>query len=128
TRFAAARDCASEHSLHAGSADRSLVADDDDVAWHDPAIPHRLEAFGLRIEDSGRPAMQPTLMSGEFHDAAIGRQRSTQDREPTGRLERRLDGDDDPLAVGRDGVRADLGEGPALDRGRTTVAQGGDVL
>ncbi len=71
--------------------------------------------------------MQPTLMSGEFHDTAIGRQRSTQDREATGRLERRLDGDDDPLAVGRDGVRADLGEGPAIDRGRTAVEQAGSL-
>src|SRR4029078_3204073 len=93
------RRCDAAHLLHAGSADRSLVADDDDVAWHDPALPDRLEAFGLRIEASGRPAMQPTLMSGEFHDAAIGRQRSTQDREATGRLERRPPGCDDPLAA-----------------------------
>src|SRR4026209_1292799 len=70
------RRCDAEHLLHAGSADRSFVADDDDVAWHDPAIPDRLEAFGLRIEDSGRPALAPAPPAGAAHDAPYRRQRS----------------------------------------------------
>ena len=60
-----------QHLLHPGPADRPLVADHDDVARHDPLGPDRLVAVGLGVEDPGRTAVQPPLVAGELHDAAV---------------------------------------------------------
>ena len=64
-----------QHLLHPGSADRALVADDDDVAGDDPLVADRLVAGGLGVEDAGRAAVEPSLVAGELHDAAVGRER-----------------------------------------------------
>ena len=82
-----------------GPADRALVADDDDVAGDDPALPDRLEAGRLRVEDPGRAAVVAPLVAGQLHDAAVRRERAAQDRQAADRLDRRLDRDDDLLAL-----------------------------
>ena len=74
-----------------GSADRALVADDDDVARDDPPIADRGVAVGLRLEDAGRTAMEPPLVAGELDDAAIRCERAAQDRQAAGRLDRPVD-------------------------------------
>ena len=105
-----------QHLLHPGAADRPLVADDDDVAGHDPLVADRGVALGLGLEDAGRAAMQPPLVAGELHDAAVGRERPAQDRQAAGRLERPLDRHDHLLAGRLGRGRGDLGDRPAVDR------------
>ena len=104
-----------QHLLHARPADRALVADDDDVAGLDLLGADRVVAGRLRIEDAGRSAVLAALVAGELDHAAVGRQRAVEDGQPAGRLERRLERDDDLLAGRLDGVRRDLGDRPAVD-------------
>ena len=65
---------------------------------HDPPVADGCVAVGLGVEDAGRTAMQPPLVAGELDDAAVRRERAVQDRQSAGRLERRLDREDDLLA------------------------------
>ncbi len=112
-----------QHLLHAGAADRTLVADDDHVARLDLPVADGLVAVGLRIEDASRPAMLPSLVAGELHDAAFRGERAVQDGQPAGRLERRLDRANDRLAGRLDGGRGDLGDRPAIDGRGVAVEQ-----
>ena len=60
-------------------------------------------------------------MARELHDAALGREVPAQDREPARGLERRLDRDDDLLALPLDGGRRDLAERAPVDVRRVVV-------
>ena len=73
-----------------GAAGRALVADHDHVARLDRARLDGGEALLLGVEDARRAAVVEPLVAGELDDAALGRERAAQDREPAGRLERRL--------------------------------------
>ena len=95
-----------QHLLHAGPADRALVADDDDVARDDLAVLDRLEAGLLAVEHAGRAAVVAALVAGELDDGALGRERAVEDRQAAGRLDRRLDRVDDLLALGVSTVSA----------------------
>ena len=64
-------------------------------------------------------------MAGELHDAAVRREVAAQDREPAGRLQRRLDRDDDLLARRLDDGGRDLGERAAVDVRRVAVHEAG---
>ena len=110
-----------------GPADRALVADDDDVAGLDLLGADRVVAGRLRVEDAGRSAVLAALVAGELDHAAVGRQRAVQDRQAAGRLERRLERDDDLLAGRLDGVRRDLGDRPAVDGRRVAVEEPGPL-
>ena len=60
---------------------------------------HGREARLLGVEDPRRAAVEQPLVAGELHDAALRREVPAQDREPARGLERRLDRDDDLLAL-----------------------------
>ena len=71
-----------QHLLHAGPADRSLVADHDDVAGHDPPVADRLEAVaspsrrpgpGPRCRRRSWPASLTTQPSGAREPWRIAR-------------------------------------------------------
>ena len=74
-----------------GPADRTLVADDDDVAGLDPLGADRVVAGRLGVEHAGRAAVLAALVAGQLDDAALGRERAVQDGQAAVRLERRLD-------------------------------------
>ncbi len=87
-----------EHLAHAGAALRAFVADDDDVAGVDLAVRDRLEGVLLAVEDARRAAMLQALVTGDLHDAAVGREVALQDDEAARRLQRLVDRQDDVLA------------------------------
>ena len=87
-----------QHLAHAGAAGRALVADHDHVARLDRARLDGREARLLGVEDARRAAVEQPLVPGELDHAALGRERAAQDREPAGRLDRRLPRHDDVLA------------------------------
>jgi hypothetical protein len=94
-----------QHLLHARAADRTLVADHDDVALVDLLVLDRVVA-GVSL--SRRRAPGPCgsgVVAGQLDDAAVRGEGAVEDRQAAGRLERRLDRHDDLLALGLDDRR-----------------------
>src|SRR5919204_5695823 len=63
-----------QHLAHPRSAGRALVADHHYVSRADRTRLHRREARLLRVEETSRAAVEQTLVPGELHDAALGRE------------------------------------------------------
>ena len=63
-----------QHLAHAGSALRTLVADDEDVPLLVPAVLHRLETGLLAVEAAGRAAESLLVRrhAGDLHDCTFG--------------------------------------------------------
>src|SRR5207237_2386514 len=77
-----------EHLAHPGAADRTFVANHDDIAGLDLPRAHRFKGSLLTVEDARRSPMQESLVTGEFYHATFGRQVATKDGKATGRLQR----------------------------------------
>src|SRR5262249_6342207 len=62
-----------EHLLHAGTAARAFVADDDDIAGGDPAAENALHGVVLTLEDArGAGELQDAFVDAcGFHDATV---------------------------------------------------------
>src|SRR5436305_589423 len=80
-RFADERRGDVQQLAHPRAAGRPLVADHDDVARRDLPCLDRGEAVLLGVEHARRAAVVQALVSGELHDAAVGREVASQDRE-----------------------------------------------
>src|SRR6185312_8700393 len=62
-----------QHLAHARAAARSLVTDDENLAFLVGALLHRLEAGFLAVEAVRRTGELQRLHAGDLHDAAFGR-------------------------------------------------------
>src|SRR5438128_9504096 len=112
-----------EHLAHSRTADRTLVANHDDVASLDLPGAHCFKRRLLAVEDARWATMKESLMAGEFYDTTLGREIAAKDGEATGWLQRLRQQRHDLLAGCFHRTLRYLGHRPAVDRPRVTVDQ-----
>ena len=82
-------------------------------------------AVVLGVEDAGGAGVEDALVAGHLDDAALGGEVALEDDEAAGGLERVVDGVDDFLVGGLDGVLGFFGEGLAGDGHLAAVDEAG---
>ena len=87
-----------QHLAHARSAARPFVANHDHVVRPDLAARHRGHGVFLAVEHARRTAVLLLVVSGQLDHAAFGRERSAQNGQAAGRLERLVERPDHFLA------------------------------
>ena len=78
-----------EHLAHPGAALRPFVANDHDIAGLDAASLHGREGCFLAVEHACRTSMNSEIVSGDFHDASVGREVASEDDETACGFQRR---------------------------------------
>ena len=104
---------------------RAFVADHDDVSGDDLAGLDSRERLLLGVEHARRATVERPVVAGELDRAPAGREVAVEDGDAAAGLQRRLDRNDDGLALGLDGRVGDLTERPSVDRPRVLVQEPG---
>ena len=123
-----AHDCAGrgEHFAHSGTTDGAFVADDDDMAFFDPAIEDGGEGGLFVFEDDGFARKGEAFFATDFGDRSTGGEVSVEDHEVAVAFDGVIEGANDFLALGIGFYAFEIfGDGFASDRHALAVEETG---
>ncbi|SIN06829.1 Uncharacterised protein [Mycobacteroides abscessus subsp. abscessus] len=81
-----------QHLAHAGAALGALIADHDDVAMGDGAVLERVQGCSFALENPCGALEDIGFEAGRLHHGALGSQRTVQDGDAAGRVDRVVHG------------------------------------
>ena len=114
-----------QHLAHAGASLGSLVTDHHDVAGHDRAVLQCVHRRPLAIEDPSRAAPHRVVEPSALHHRPLGSERTVQDGDPPGRMDRVVQGPHDRRRR-RPAGRCRPGSPPSSSRSRSGSRRAAD--